>query len=157
MKKLSFIILVFSSFCSLAQKNQKIDSIYYLIDTAKIPSNAQMWDVHTEYPAFKVYTIKCPCLQYDKEPIFIYDTNKVKGQVITKKDMKTINLINLSNLILKAKQFTNTSFKGKYAIYIVEPNGKRYIYHAVRLLKPRASTVDYENITFPDSTKFKKP
>ncbi|MDB5008298.1 MAG: hypothetical protein JWP45_2691 [Mucilaginibacter sp.] len=157
MKKIPFILLLFSSFYSLAQTNQKIDSAYYLIDTAKNPSNARVWDIDIEYPAFKVYTIKCHCLQFDKDIIFAYDTNRVKGQVISKNDFKAINLINLNTLILKAKQFTSTGFKGKYAIFIVEPNDDGYISYRVQLITPRESSDDNENVKPLDSARLKKP
>jgi len=160
MTKLSLVFLFFCSLSATAQKRPGIDSIYYLIDTAKVPANARMWDIYEEYPSFKVYVIKCPCLQYDKEPSFIYDINKIKGQTISKKELKDFKFINLVALILKVKQFTERGFKGEYAIFLVEPTGKKYILHQVRLLKPTKSrevSIDYENISPPDSTKAGKP
>ena len=120
----------------------------------------QMWDIHDEYPSLKMYTIKCPCLKYDQEPSFVYDdTGDNKGIKINEKQLKALKPVSLAALILKAKQFTSADFKGKYAIFLVEPAGSSYIFHQVRLLnptKPRENTVDYENIPKVDSTKLNK-
>ncbi len=48
MKKIALTIFSFYSFRAIAQTKQKTDSFYYLIDTAKIPTNARMWDIYEE-------------------------------------------------------------------------------------------------------------
>jgi hypothetical protein len=150
MKKTFFlIILILGTITAFAQTKQKVDSLYYLIDTANIPKNARLWDIHEEYPSLKAYVIQCPCLRYGQEPMFVYDTKEATGQTITEEELNALKLTNLSTLILKAKQFTATDFKGKYIIFLGEPIGKNYIFHKVRLLKPiksRGTTIDYENI-----------
>jgi len=48
----------------------------------------------------------------------------------------------------------------KEAFFLVEPNGNKYIYYKVQLLKPlkpRQPSVDYENIPPTDTTQHKKP
>jgi hypothetical protein len=159
-KKLYFGFVFFSSLCGFAQTRQKIDSVYYLVDTAKIPANERMWDIHEEYPSFKVYIIQCPCLRYNNKPSFVYNASEVKDYRITRKQLKALKLINLPALIRKVKQFTAGDFKGKYTIFLVEPAGKGYVYHRVRLLyplKPRSPSIDYEIISPPGTTKLKKP
>jgi len=159
MKKIFFIILFFCSINAFAQVKQKIDSIYYLLDTIKVPANARMWDIHEEYPSLKIYSIRCHCLQYDKEPTFVYNIGNEKDYIISKKDLSIIKCVNLTTLILKSKQFTAIGFKEKYAIFRIEPSGKKYVVRRVRLLKPnkpREPSIDYENITAPDPTKQKK-
>jgi len=139
----------------MAQRHNKIDSIYYLVDTTKTPLKDRMWEIDMEYPSFKVYTIVCSCLRYDQKPTFLYDTLKNKGTIISKSQLKALFLIKLSSLITKAQQYTSVGFKGRYAIFIVEPIGKKYIYHRVNLLTPRGPSIDYENIP-PNSSTPKK-
>ncbi|MDP9078436.1 MAG: hypothetical protein M3O71_13465 [Bacteroidota bacterium] len=157
MKKIFFIILLFCSYNAIAQKSSKIDSIYYLIDTANTPVNDRMWEIHEEYPSFKIYIIQCPCLQYDQKPSLIYDTKKTNGKVISQKQLKALKLTNIAILIVKIKQSLTNDFTGKYVFFLVEPLGKKYIFHEVRTLKPRKPrgiSIDYENIP-GDTTKTK--
>jgi len=159
MKKIFLAVLLFCSINASAQKIPETDSVYYLVDTVKTAANDRLWDIHEEYPSFKVYTIQCPCLQYNRQPSFIYDTKQVKGRVVSKDEFKTIKLSSLVSLIVKAKQFTSDDFKGKYAIFFIEPAGRQYILYKVRLLRPtrtRDISIDYENVPPPDSTEKKR-
>jgi len=110
MKKIYFIVLFLNAFIATAQK-QQIDSIYYLIDTAKTPINDRMWDIHEEYPSLKLYIIKYPCLLYGQKPTFVYDVTANKGITINKAGFDHIKFIDLPTLILKAKEFTNGGFE----------------------------------------------
>jgi len=154
MKKLAFFVLFLFSMSSFAQTRRRIDSIFYLLDTLKTPVLDRMWDVDLEYGGIKVYAIRCSCLQYDQRPTFSYHSDRAKSSTLTKKDLGTIKLTSLNELVIKAKQFTTVGFKGKYAFFIVEPDKKGYIYHQVNLLTPRAPSIDYIVIP-PDSTKRK--
>jgi hypothetical protein len=159
MKKLILIFLFLCSIKTYAQKTGKVTSIYYLIDTAKVPVNARMWDIHMEYPSLKLYTIECPCMQYGQKPTFVYDTSAIRDYVINKKKLSTIKFTSLTVLILKSKQITTIGSKGRYSIFIVEPKGEKYVVHPVRLikpLKPRDRSIDYENMPL-DTSKIKKP
>jgi hypothetical protein len=160
MKKLFFIIVFLNTFTAFSQKSSKIDSTYYLIDTAKIPANARMWEIHEEYTSFKEFVIQCPCLRYNQQPSFIYDEKAPTSGLISKKELDKLKLVNLTTLIAKAKKFTDMGYTGKYFIGFIEPRGKEYIFHEVRLLnpvKPRNPSIDYENIQPIDSNKKKKP
>src|SRR5665213_3030183 len=101
MKNIAILSLLICSLNSFGQKNQKIDSVYYLIDTADVPANARMWRTELEYPTFKTFTLLCPCLQYGREPSFIYDEKHPHSQIVTKNELKKLKLINISTLILK--------------------------------------------------------
>jgi len=156
MKKIFFIILFFCSSNAFAQLKQKIDSIYYLLDTVKTPVNDRIWEIDDEGD-FKYYTILCPCLAYGLQPTFFYRVD-FGGQIINNTKLKTIKLISVSSLILKAKKFTDSGFKGKYAIFFIEPKEKEFISHKVSLrpAKKPEILIDYENIPAPDSIKQKK-
>ena len=154
MQKLILAILLFWSLNSYSQDNNKIDSIYYLLDTSKTPVMDRLWDVDLEYGGIKVYTIRCSCLQYDQRPTFSYHSNRAKSNILSKKGLGAIKLTRLNELVIKAKQFTTPGFKGKYAFFLVEPYERRYIYHQVNLFTPQAPSIDYIVIP-PDSTKRK--
>ncbi|MFI5139843.1 MAG: hypothetical protein ACHQIM_18620 [Sphingobacteriales bacterium] len=156
MKKIFFIVLLFCSLNAFAQTKQKIDSIYYLLDTVKIPVNDRIWEIGVE-GNFKYYTILCPCLAYGLQPTFFYRMD-FGGQIINNTNLRTVKFISISSLILKAKKFTDSSFKGKYAIFFIEGKEKEFISHKVSLrpAKKPEILIDYENITAPDSKKQKK-
>lgn len=142
MKKIALIILILGSYRSYAQHAVNMNAIYYLIDTTHTLINDRMWDIHEEAPSIKTYTIKCPCLQYNNEPTFIYNIGQTETRTITRTDVRSVKLIPLYDLILKAKEATNVNFKGHYEFYLIEPYGKGYIIHKVRLLpalKPQTS------------------
>jgi hypothetical protein len=115
-----------------------------------------MWDVDIEYGDIKVYSMRCTCLQYNQRPTFSYHPDINKGHILTTKDLKAINLVSLSDLLLVAKRFTTIGFKGKYAIFIVEPTGRKYVSQRVNLFIPREPSIDYEIVSPPDSIKQKK-
>lgn len=139
MKTTIFLFFTLYSLTSLCQTGDKKNSIYYLIDTTRTPIKDRMWDIHTEYPSIKTYNIKCPCLQYDSEPMFIYNIAQAESIIITKTTLKTIKLISLPELILYAKTYANPDLREAYEFYFIEPNGKKYIIHKVRLIKPKIS------------------
>jgi hypothetical protein len=137
-----------------AQKSQKTDSIYYLIDTTTTLKNDRMWDVHEESPALKFYEIKCSCLKYNSRPTFGYDLDRNKGTIISKKDLLAIKLISLPDMITASKKNTDGGFKGKYKFFIIEPLNKKYIVHEVKMFGPFKPEIfiDYEILNI-DSIK----
>jgi hypothetical protein len=151
MKKLSFFILLFCSFNTFAQTPKK-DTIYYLIDTTKTPVKDRMWEIGEEGP-LKYYSFRCACLKYNLSPTFIYNL-KNEGKFISMHDLKSINLITLAKLIDFSRENLGDSFNNKHIAYFIEPNGKEFVMHKVRLIQPRKRepTIDSEIIK-PDSGK----
>lgn len=139
--------------------NVKADTVYYLLDTAKTPINDRMWEIHQEYPSLKLYTIKCSCLQFNNQPIFVENLGNSE-EIINEEKFKTIALLTLPSLIEKAKQLTsNYDLNKRYPLFLVERQSKKYIIHRVRLIRPSkpntAITKDY--IILPvDDTRVKK-
>jgi hypothetical protein len=141
---------------AFAQSKVKRDTIYYVIDTAKIPVNARMLDIGVEGP-YKYYTIQCPCLEYGQRPNFTYRRD-VKDKLMTASQLKSIKQVNLISLIQKAKEFTNKAFTSTYAFFFIEPNGKGYVIHQVHLATPinQEPIVDFITVT-NDTVKTRKP
>ncbi len=157
MKILTFLFLIFSSVRSIAQTEQKIDSIYYLLDTAKTPVNDRMWSIEAD-DQFKMYILKCPCLKFNGTPQFFYSvTDKEdKGWIISKREFQTIKLISLPDLITKAKQLLDTLPISR-SFFLIEPEGKKYIVHNVALINPEIKIVSPPDVIVskPDTSAFK--
>jgi len=156
MKNIAFIILSFFSLDSFAQKESKIDTVYYLINNANAQVNSPTWKIEIDYP-YKYFILACRCLSSNANPALSYNM-KINGWIIRKKEMETLKSVNITTLILKAKKFLNNNFNGQYAIFLMEPLGKRYVVHKVVLYSTEKDPglTDYENITAPDTAKKKK-
>jgi hypothetical protein len=115
-----------------------------------------MWNISLESP-FKYYILRCPCLQYDNEPTFLYRVDLNKGQVIKKENLKSIKFSKLSDLIIDARKYSDVNSKGKFAFFFIEPDKRDFICHKIGLLHPRKKniSIDYEVIQ-SDSSKIKK-
>lgn len=149
MKRLLFtgmivIVLVFNLKAQV--KTPVRDTIYYFLDTAKIPVNDRIWDIGEEGP-FKYYTFQCECLKYNSAPTFIYNLDK-QGELINSAEMKKKHFISTVNLLKLIKENDGESFNHKHIAYFIEPFKKRYIKHIVRLIAPRKRepSIDYEII-----------
>jgi hypothetical protein len=68
-----------------------------------------------------------------------------KYKVISKAQLKTIKLINLPALILKAKQILDTSMISRL-FFVIEPYGKKYIIHDVALINPAIQIVSSPDV-----------
>jgi hypothetical protein len=157
MKKLYIVFLLLCCFNTYAQKSRKIDSVYYLLDTTKTSVNDRMWEIELE-SEFKYYTLQCPCLQFDNKPTFLYKVDINKGQIIKRKNLKSIKFIKLSDLIIDAKKYADVNFNKKFVFFFVEPYKKDFICHQIGLLFPkkRSVSIDYEVMPL-DTSKIKKP
>ena len=96
-------------FNACAQEEQKVDSIFYLIDTIKTPFPNRMWQIEKN-SSYKNYIIQCPCLNNNGMPTFFYSFTDKENFVktIKKNELKNIKLISLTALILKSKQVLDT-------------------------------------------------
>ena len=156
MNKFVIIILTFCAFNVCAQTKSKIDSIYYLIDTASVPVNARMWKIEIDYP-YKYFILQCPCLPSSGKPELFYSM-KIAGQVISEAEAKTLKTVDISMLISEVKRVFDNNYKGSYLIFIIEPRDKRFVVHKVVLKNTdkNPGLTDYENIP-ADTSKKKKP
>lgn len=153
------IILILSS-ATLHASAQKavsnIDTVYYLLDTAKTPLKDRMWDIGVE-SRYKYYTIQCPCLKFNNSPTFVYNL-KEGGTKISGDQIARFAFVSLPSLIERAKVTTDLTATTLYIFYIVEKNRENeYISHKMSLLTPRkpVTIIDYENITPPVDKKTK--
>src|ERR1700744_3374130 len=110
---LAFLCFVFYTVSAQKANINRLDSIYYLLDTAN-----KMWSVSIDSSVMsKNYTIQCPCLINGGKPKFSYsisNASKEKGITISNKKLKTIELVNLNSLILKTKEVDSTNNWNRY-------------------------------------------
>jgi hypothetical protein len=149
MKYYFSIILCISFYTARAQKARinNIDSIYYFVDTAKIPIKERMMDIGIE-STYQYFTIMCPCLKYNTNPTFIYKI-KDSGQTIDKAAFDKLNTVTLIKLINLAKQTADLTATTLYIYFFIEKNNDdKYIIHKTKLVTPRKPEIiqDYENI-----------
>jgi len=132
-KYIILFTLCFGFSRSIAQTTilKKTDSLYYLVDTINTPVNDRMWEVQSD-KINKYYTIKCPCLKNNGKPTFSYSIQKQDiGMNLTNKAFKLLNLISLSDLILKSKYIEDNGYERDDVIFLIERSGKEYIVHKV--------------------------
>ncbi len=136
MKKLIFLFLIFGTIKSIAQTTKKIDSVYYLVDTAKTPVTDRMWDIYSEGPVtFYALQFPCTCPGLMNKPTFAYSKNWKTNRIISPNEFKSVKLTNLPILLQKIKDFaevdakTKNDLKTQFYIYLIEPSGYGYAVH----------------------------
>jgi hypothetical protein len=123
--KVAFVfLLLFIPSVFFAQTKPRKDTVYYLIDTLKIPVKDRMISTETALP-FKFYTLKCNCLSSNNMPVF--RANLSKQNSFDKKQISKIDFISLPKLIELVRKNDDANFDDKFTIYFIEPLGKRFI------------------------------
>lgn len=155
MKKLILVFFIFIYTNSIAQNGQKVDSVYYLLDTTKTPFRERMW--HTYYESGvtnKYYEIQCPCLHNNGKPTFMY-AGEINPKFISKSYLQTLKLSDLSEFIIKAKQFLDSN-KNNDAFFFVEPLKKGYIINRLIPFNPLTPPVWLPDVSSkkPDTSAF---
>ncbi len=152
MKKLFALLFIltlsFSSFAAI--KPQVTDTIYYLVDTAKVPVRDRMVKVGIEGP-FKFYNILCQCSKDLLMPTFIYPLNKPElTETLSEAKIKGFKFISLAELLQMSQQESFDTFNNHHAVFFIEPepDGKKYLKHKVRLLHPvkKNQSIDTETV-----------
>lgn len=142
MKKVIFLSVFFLNFCKVSAQDLKVlDTIYYLADTAKVPIKDRIIEIGVEGP-FKYYVIKCVCLAYNQNAVFISKTAD-RVETINIATFKKINLISLYKLIQLANDNGGNIFNHKHIAYVLEPVGKSYVKRKVILSKPMRHDITY--------------
>ncbi len=117
------VSLIFTIDISYSQSNNKKDTIYYLLDTLRIPPSDRMINADIA-PPNKFFIINCPCLDSGNKPVF--RANMSKTTYINKEEFKRIKLIHLSTLIEIVRKNDNQHFDDKYIVFFIEPHQTKY-------------------------------
>ncbi|MES2064977.1 MAG: hypothetical protein V4456_23875 [Bacteroidota bacterium] len=127
---LNFIIITNLS-NSFAQTISKKDTIYYFIDTAKIPVLDRMIRVDIANP-HKFYTINCPCLSSGSNPVFRTNINNTTP--VNKSKVAKIKFISLAKLIELVRKNDTPYFNDAVTIFFIEAREKIFIQERVFFL-----------------------
>src|SRR5438067_2283290 len=93
---------------AFSQKKAIQDTVYYLVDLDKIPTRDRMITKGKEGP-YQSYTIACPCLKYNRQPLFLFPYANSKSRIISKRQLNANKkLVDLSTLIKKVKEYANS-------------------------------------------------
>jgi hypothetical protein len=153
---LTYLIITFLSNMLYAQKNLKKDTVYYLVDTTRIPLKDRMFDIGIE-DHFYYYRLTCQCYPWQTDPVFTYVLER-KGSLLTNNEQKKLNLISLRGLINIVVEY-GLNRKDKKVFYFIEPKDQSFIMHRVYLMDPRKPTIaiNIESVKGIDSSKIKRP
>ncbi|MBB2146599.1 hypothetical protein GM921_13940 [Pedobacter sp. LMG 31464] len=125
----------------------KRDTIYYLLDTAKVPIKDRMFRIESEGP-FMFYSLECKCFPYGYGIGFYYQIADKKEKRISFqkfRQLKTVSVMQLIDLALKCLPPEN---RNKYQFIFAEPEGDKIRLTEMMLwipLKPR-KTITVETI-----------
>jgi hypothetical protein len=122
-----------------AQKvSLKKDTVYFLVDTAKVPVKDRMFII-TKEEQFMYFRLTCKCYPWQMNPMFTYGWEH-EGFFLSKKDFNKIRTISISELIEIVAQYGQDKIK-KTIFYIIEPDGKKWRMHETFLMPPQAPTI----------------
>lgn len=131
MKKIIILLFCWNHLSAFAQDIPKIDSVYYVISSAKTSNKDTMWKFNYDEPIMYC-VLQCPCLKNNEMPILSYKKgiNKV---IINEDKLRLYHLTNLPDLIIKCKAALTNEKGKKYAFFLIEPFRKKYIIHSAKL------------------------
>ena len=158
-KKLSIIILLLLTITSkdlLAQKLQiKRDTIYYLVDTIKVPKADRMFLYGEEGDTYG-YRLTCQCNTWQSDAFFVRRID-AKGLFLKKADFKKYKFITIRELIAIVVKFGNDNIRN-HDFYFAEQQEKKFLLYRVYLAHAIRPSVSNDYISFPpDTNKIKKP
>lgn len=144
---LSFALTIsFSSFAII--KPQVTDTLYYLVDTTKVPVKDRMMKIGVE-ANFKFYNILCQCSKDLLMPTFIYSLNKPElTETLSKSKAEELKFISLAELLQMSQQESFDIFNNHHTVFFIEPDGNKYLKHKVTFLHPvkRNQSIDTETV-----------
>ncbi len=143
MNKNIFLFSVVATLCvnyAFGQKGMVKDTLYYMVDTSKVPLNDRLVQIEQEGPRI-TYKITCPCLQFGEYPKFV--TGNKRTEKIDR--ISKAPYTNLSNLLIYIKE-NSRDFNNKYVMYIVRLLGGSYVKQRAFLLVNQEPSIDQERI-----------
>jgi len=100
----------------------KIDTIYYLLDTANVPIKDRMFRIEIENP-FMFYTLECKCFPYGYGIGFYYPIVNKKEKKISVQEFRKLKIVSITQLIDLALKSLAPENRSKYQFIIAEPDG----------------------------------
>lgn len=122
-----------------ANAQLKIDTIYYLLDTAKVPIKDRMFRIEIENP-FMFYTLECKCFPYGYGIGFYYPIVNKKAKKISLQEFTKLKIVSITQLIDLALKCLAPENRSKYQFIIAEPEANNMKLTEVKVwipIKPR--------------------
>ena len=146
MKYLSIFGIVILLLFNLQKANAqvKIDTIYYLLDTAKVPVKDRMFRIEREGPSMD-YALECKCFPYGYSIFFYYQIADKKEQKISIQEFSKIKTVSITQLIDLALKCLPPENRNLYQFIFAEPEGKNIRLTEMKLwipLKPRKTSTE---------------
>lgn len=115
-----FVLLLFNRQEVNAQI--KRDTIYYLLDTAKVPKKDRMFRIDREGPAM-FYSLECKCFPYEYGIGFYYQIKDKKAKSIGLQEFRQLKTVSIVELIDLALKYLPPANRSKYKFIFAEPEG----------------------------------
>lgn len=103
----------------------KIDTIYYLLDTAKVPIKDRMFRIEREGPAM-CYILECKCFPYATGITFFFPIADKKEKIISLQEFRQIKTVSVMQLIDLALKCLPPGNRNKYEFIFAEPDGNHF-------------------------------
>ena len=128
MKYLSIFGIVILLLFNLQKANSqvKIDTIYYLLDTAKVPVKDRMFRIEREGPAMG-YILECKCYPYARGIPFYFPIADKKEKRISLQEFKKLKTVSITQLIDLALKCLPPGHTGLYKFIFAEPSGDNFL------------------------------
>ncbi len=98
----------------------KRDTIYYLLDTAKVPIKDRMFRIEREGPAM-CYILECRCFPYSRGITFLFDIANKKEKKISFQEFKKLKTVSVTQLIDLAIKCLPPENRNLYKFIFAEP------------------------------------
>lgn len=128
MKKIIFFFFLFCSSGLFAQQKVKVDTVYYLLDTAKTPEIDRMWTLNEDGP-LQYTRLNCPCVNDKDFPVFIFRVSE--NTVIKNLNSYRDKLVSLPDLIKKYKRAQIVPSQYYFMFFV--PQKEHFLLHPVKL------------------------
>jgi hypothetical protein len=124
MKYLFILAITFLLLFNLQKVNAQVkrDTIYYLLDTAKVPVKDRMFNFTAEGPAMG-YTLACQCFPYGYSIFFYYQIADKKEKRISIQEFRNIKTVSITELIDLALKCLPPGNRNQYQFIFAEPEG----------------------------------
>ncbi len=118
-----FVIVVLLLF-NLQKVNAQIkrDTIYYLLDTAKVPIKDRMFRIEREGPVIG-YVLECKCYPYARGIAFYFPITDKKERKISLQEFRKIKTVSIRELIDLALKCLPPGHTDLYKFIFAEPEG----------------------------------
>lgn len=120
---LGIFILMLAVFTDANAQHGKLDTIYYLLDTAATSAKDRIFTFEREGPAM-IYGLQCRCYPYGLDVNFIYNIERHKEKRISMTEFNKLNKVSIVELIDIARKCLPPADPMKYKFGIIEPDGE---------------------------------